>query len=139
MFHTYEIEVAASTAETSPTITKVQLSHGVITRVSFRPRPGHAALCHCRVFYHDTQIAPADRDQDLHGDTFPIEWDDFIEIFARPYELRIVAWNEDDTYSHTFDISFALLSKWEVLPYAISRALSSIVGLISPRRVRGGG
>lgn len=139
MFYSYEITVPKSTAVTSPLDTLVRLTYGTITRVSFRPRPGHNGLCHCRVLYHEHQLFPTNRDADLHGDTFPIEWDENEEIFTEPFELKIRAWNIDDTYAHSFDVSFALMSPDDTLGAVLSRALSNIASIFSPRRIFGGG
>lgn len=109
MWYDVAITVPKSTTEDTPVETVISVTHGVITRVSFRPRPGHSALCHVRVYYHEHQLWPVSREEDLHGDRDPIEWDDYEEIFTDPYELVVRAWNDDDTYPHTFDLGFALI------------------------------
>ena len=139
MLYSYEIAVPITCTEAAPKLTTARVSAGVITRVSFRPRPGHSGLCHCRVFYHEFQVFPINRDEDLHGDTFPIEWDEHIELTTTPYDLKVMAWNDDDTYSHTFDISFVILPKWVLIPYAITEMFSKILSMLSPRRIFGGG
>lgn len=139
MFYSNEITVAASTTESSPSSTIVKASRGVIRKVIFQPRPGHNALLHVKVFYHEHQIAPVSRDEDLHGDTFPVEYEEYEELFIPPYELKVVAWNDDDTYAHTFDISFAILPQRVVEPPDLGRIFRDIVGLLSPRRMFGGG
>lgn len=116
MFFSRAITVANTYTEANPLVTRIAVSHGVITRVSFRPRPGHSGLCHARVFYHEHQLFPVDRNQSLHGDTFPIEWDEYEELFTEPYELVIRSWNVDETYSHTFDISFTILPQSVIQP-----------------------
>lgn len=108
MLYSYEITVPANTPVTAPVDTDCQLTKGVITRVSFRPRQFHAGLCHVKVLRGLYQVWPTDPDGDLHGDAFPIEWDEYYELDDEPLTLRIRAWNDDDTYPHTFDISFAL-------------------------------
>jgi len=139
MWYDKEITVTAGMTEANATPTVVKVTHGVITRVSFRPRPGHSALLHCKVYYHEHQLWPVSREEDLHGDKFPIEWDDYEEIFTEPYELKIVAWNEDDTYPHTFDIGWALLPERIVAPVNWGKVMSDIFSLLSPRRLFGGG
>ncbi len=135
MFYSYAITVAAKKAEADADEKTVDLSHGVITEVSFRPRPGHASLLHCRVFHRRHQIFPENADDDLHGDAFPIEWREWYEMFEPPHTLTIVAWNDDDTYPHTFDISFAMLPKWVALPYAFAKAISELFSMLSPKRL----
>lgn len=119
--------------------TVAKLTFGVITKVSFRPRPGHAGLCHCVVLERNHKLWPVNEDDSLHGDTFPIEWEESHELAEAPYELLIRAWNLDDTYAHTFDISFAVVPKEATLSATITRALSDILRMLSPRRIFGGG
>ena len=131
--------VAANTSEANAVEETIDLSHGIITRVIFRPRPGHSALLHCRVFHRRHQIFPDNADDDLHGDTFPVEWEEWYEMFEKPFTLTILAWNDDDTYPHTFDIAFAVLPKMAAFPYAIAKAISNLAGILSPRRLFSGG
>lgn len=133
MWYDVAITVANTYTEASPLETRIKVTHGVITRVSFRPRPGHSAVCHARVYYHDLQIAPVDRNQDLHGDTFPIEWDDYLEVFTPPYEIVVRSWNLG-TYEHTFDLGFALIPE-EIAapPTGILAGLKKLFGLLGVR------
>lgn len=135
MFYSRSITIPANTSEAKAVETTIDLSHGVITRVIFRPRPGHASLLHCRVFHRRHQIFPDNADDDLHGDEFPVEWDEWYEMFEKPFTLTIFAWNDDDSYPHTFDIAFAVLPKFAALPYALARAFSDLVSLLSPKRI----
>ena len=135
MFYSRCITVPILGAAGNPVEHTIDLSHGVITRVIFRPRPGHHSLLHCRVYHRRHQIFPDNADDDLHGDTFPIEWEEWYEMFEKPFTLTIWAQNDDDTYPHTFDIAFAVLPKFAALPYAFARAISDLFSLLSPKRM----
>ncbi len=136
----YEVEVTcpANSQGIIDVETRIAVTHGVITHVSYRPRPGHNGLCHTRMFYHDLQIWPVDRGQDLHGDTFPIERGGYCEIFSEPYEVVLRSYNEDDTYQHTFDLGFALLPEQVAAPVNWGQVMKDIFSLLSPRRILGG-
>lgn len=138
MWFDVEITVPASTAETSPVVTRLPVSRGVITRVSYRPRDGHLWLCHSQIRYQNTQIFPTNPEGDLHGDYFPIEWNEFIELDAEPYELVIYSWNEDDTYEHVFDFSVAITPRAAITAIAIVEAIGNLFRILSPRRIFGG-
>lgn len=129
------ITVPPNTAEGTFPETVIDLSHGVITEVIFRPRPGHASLLHVRVFHRRHQIFPDNADDDLHGDTFPVQWREWYEMFEKPFTLTIFAWNDDDTYPHTFDIAFAVLPKYAALPFAMAKAIGEMAGSLSPKRI----
>ena len=109
--------------------------HGVITKVIFRPRPGHASLLHVKVFHRRHQIFPSSGDDDLHGDTFPVQWDEWYEVPEKPFYLEVVAWNDDDTYPHRFDIAFAVIPKYAVLPFSMMRAIDDLVRALAPKRI----
>jgi len=134
-FYSYCITVPVGRLEANPVERTVDLSHGVITKVSFRPRPGHCAELHAVVYHRRHQIFPENADDSLHGDTFPIEWEDWYEMFEPPFTLTIKAWNDDPDYDHTFDISFAMLPKFATLPYAFARTISDVFSLLSPKRI----
>lgn len=102
------ITIPKNTLKSSPAEILLPIDQGIITRFMVRPRPGHAGLAHCVILYQEHQIAPSVQDMDLSGDTFPIDWDDYIEIDQPEYELKVLGWNEDDTYEHTFDIFVAM-------------------------------
>lgn len=135
MFYSFEVTVSANTSEDDADEQVLNLSQGVITQVCFRPRPGHAALCHCRVFYRRHQIYPTNADSDFHGDTFPIESPEWFELDEDPAELTLVSWNDDDTYEHTFDISFTILPRKAVLALAVADAIKSFFGSLFPTRI----
>jgi len=133
MFYSRSITVPPNTAEVNAVEQTIDLSHGVITRVIFRPRPGHASLLHVRVFHRRHQIFPENADDDLHGDADPVEWPEWYEMFESPFTLTIFAWNDDDTYSHTFDIAFAVIPKYAALPYVMVSAISELVSSLTRR------
>ncbi len=134
------ITIPKSTPRTAPTMQILTIAHGIITKIMVRPRPGHAALAHCVILHHEHQIAPSTEGMSLSGDTFPIDWEEYYEMYHEPYELKIKGWNDDDTYPHTFDIFVAILPRKAVLALAIVDAIKGIFGMLSPKRIftRGG-
>ncbi len=139
MFYSIEITTAITYTEAAPLETVIKVGKGVINQVKFRPRPGHSALCHARVYYHEHQIWPVSREEDLHGDSDMIEWNDYEEIFTDPFELLVRSWNDDDTYPHTFDLDFVLLPESIVAPANWSQILHDIASMFSVKRIFGGG
>lgn len=133
------ITIPKSTASTSPTIEMLGIAHGIISKIMVRPRPGHHALAHCVILHHEHQIAPSTEGMDLHGDSPPIDWEEYYESYQPPYELKIKGWNDDDTYEHTFDIYVAVLPRKAIMATAIIDAIKSFFGMLSPRRIFTGG
>jgi len=133
------ITIPKSTLSTAPTTVILKIAHGIISKIMVRPRPGHAALAHCVILHHEHQIAPSTENMSLQGDTFPIDWEEYYESYQPPYELKIKGWNDDDTYEHTFDIFVAVLPRKGIIATAVSDAISSILGFLSPKRIFTGG
>jgi len=129
------ITIPKNTLEASATEVMLPIAHGIISKIMVRPRPGHAALAHCVILSHEHQIAPSSGSMEFHGDTFPIDWEEYYEVYQPPYELKIKGWNEDDTYEHTFDIFVAVLPRKGIIATAVSDALSSILSIFSPKRI----
>lgn len=137
MFYSEEITVPVNTLEGAAVSTEIHVTNGVLTRWCYRPRTGHAALCHAKVFYHEHQIIPHNPEAELHGDSFPIDSEERVELSSAPYLLKIKAWNDDDTYPHTFDISFTIMSKKTELVNGIRQAISDGVASIFGTPVKG--
>ena len=129
------ITILKDTTATDPKEEVLKIAHGIITKIMVRPRPGHHGLAHLVILHHEHQIAPSTENMDLHGDAPPIDWEEYYESYQPPYELKIKGWNEDDTYSHTFDVFVAILPRKAILALAIADAIKGIFGMLSPKRI----
>ena len=135
MLYSTTITIPPNTTFANALEERIYLMHGVITKVIFRPRPGHSSLLHCKVFHRRHQIFPSSGDDDLHGDTFPIEWEEWYEVPEKPFYLEIVTWNDSQRYAHTFDIAFAVIPRWATVPFAMAKAITELFSLLSPKRI----
>lgn len=133
------ITIPRNTTSAAPTTEILGIAHGVIVKFMVRPRPGHAALAHLVILHHEHQIAPSSGSMELHGDTAPLDWEEYYESYQSPYELKLVGWNDDDTYEHTFDIFVAVLPRKAIIATAIVDALKSFFSALSPRKILWGG
>ncbi len=136
MLYSGSITIPANTTKDSPTTVTLEIARGIITKYMVRPRPGHAALAHLVIRFHEHQVAPSHEDSDLHGDALPIDWEEFYEVKGLPYELKLEGWNDDDTYPHTFDVFVAVLPPRAVLALAVVDAFKSLLSLVLPRPLR---
>lgn len=139
MLYESSITIPANTASTSPTVVTMGIARGVITEFMVYPHPGHAGLAHLTIHYQGHQIAPSTEGMDLHGDTFPIDWEDYIEVDQPPFDLKLEGWNEDDTYEHSFDVFIAVIEKRWTLGQLIASAIRDVLSIFSPRRIFTGG
>ena len=130
-----DITIDASTTQASPKDVRLRIAKGIITKMMVRPRPGHNALAHLTIYHSGHQIAPSIEGMDLHGDTFPIDWEEYYEFYEPPYELKLLGWNDDDTYEHTFTVYVVILPRRAILALAIVDAIKGMFGMLSPTRI----
>jgi len=129
------ITIPKDMAETDPVVETLKIAHGIVTKIMVRPRAGHHALAHLVILHHEHQIAPSTEKMDIHGDKFPIDWEEYYESYQPPYELKIKGWNEDDTYQHSFDIFVVVLPRKAIVTYAIVDAIKGMFSMLSPKRI----
>ena len=129
------LTIPKNTTEANAVTAMMPIAHGIITKFMVRPRPGHAALAHLVILHHEHQIAPSTENMDFHGDTFPIDWEEYYESYQPPYELKLKGWNDDDTYPHTFDVYVAVLPRRAIIAIALVDAIKSAFGMLSPKRI----
>jgi len=129
------ITIPKNTASTAPTTVMLGIAHGIITKFMVRPRPGHAGLAHLVILHHEHQIAPSTLNMDLHGDSFPIDWEEYYEVYQPPYQLKLRGWNEDDTYPHTFDVYVAVLPRRGIVATSATDAIAGVLSMLSPKRI----
>lgn len=142
MLYQGTITIPKNTTADNPLVQTMVIAKGIISKFMVRPRAGHASLAHLIILSHEHQIAPSTENMDLHGDSTPIDWEDYYECYQPPYELKLKGWNEDDTYAHAFDIFVAVLPRKAIIVTAISdvinnflSSVASLFGVFFPRQV----
>lgn len=125
------ITIPKNTTVANPTEQTLTMARGIITKFMVRPRAGHADLAHLIILSHEHQIAPSTENMDLSGDAFPIDWEDYYECYQPPYELKLIGWNEDDTYSHSFDVCVAILPRKAIIATAIFDAFNDFISKVT--------
>ena len=150
MLFVEEIIVPKNTTRDSPEIRQMFMASGIITWFSVQFPPGCAGLAHCAIYHQAHQIVPSKVSstivdptalvpvyeiRDLSGDTFPIEWADYYELYGVPYMLEARCWNADDTYPHTITIRIAVLPRKAIIALAIVDAIKGVLGMLSPKRI----
>ena len=135
MLYNWIISVPADTPRDAPEEQVLSLAIGIVTWYSIVFPPGCAGLVHCKIYHREHQIVPSKDDQDLSGDTFPIEWTDYYELYERPADFMARCWNEDDTYPHNVTIRIAVVPRRAIAPLAITDSIKGLLGMLSPKRI----
>lgn len=127
----YDFEIPAGRAEKDAYTEVLPLSYGVITKVQIIIPPGHAALAHLQLLYHESQLYPLNRGGNYKGNKAVIDFDEYQPILVAPYELKARGWNEDTKNVHSFLCSFTVLLPEEMgreIPSVSIKALEELIG-----------
>ena len=124
------ITVPANTPQTSPKRERIEVEGDYVYEVAYLIPSGHVGLTGLRLKYGDYQLLPRNVGEWVRGDdvyrSVKVRW-----YFRSPKPLlTIEAYNEDDTYDHSFYIWIVTARRDEVLWYErLERLLASIARL----------
>ena len=110
-----ELTVPANTTKGAPFVDTLQLGYGVLRKCWVRWRYGVGDLAGCRISYHSIQIYPHTLNQWLPSFRESLEWDEYHLLDVHPYEFRIDAYNEDDSYEHKLWVAFLVIREQPVV------------------------
>jgi len=134
-----DITIPKNTTEASPKEVRLGIAKGIITEWRIQIPAGHAGLAHLAIYHGATRIVPSTENMSIHGDDILLEWTDYYEYYEPPYELKLLGWNEDDTYEHSFIVYCIVLPRRATGAPAVSDALKIALGSILPKRLVLGG
>jgi len=128
----FEISIPKNKTEILPHTEILKLSSGVITHVTIYIPRGHAGLAHLQLLYHEHQLYPLNPGGSYRGNETTIDFAEYQPIIVSPYELKARAWNDDDTYAHSFLVGIAVQRPEEMgqdIPATSLQALQDLIGL----------
>jgi len=120
--------VPKNTGKDSPATQELLLVAGTITRVRIAIPAGHHGLAHLRLLRYGSHLYPTTRGAYYRGDDEVIIIDDSYVIAGPPLSVVLEGYNTDDTYAHTFEVSFTLRPEagLGLVPLAVSRVLAEL-------------
>jgi hypothetical protein len=104
MYYDTTITVPHATLEANPVVETLKLTSGVITYAEIQFPSGTFALVHVRVFYHEHQIWPLNNEGSISADGYVVPIPDTLSLDEEPYELKVKAWSDADTYDYDIDV-----------------------------------
>lgn len=119
------IEIPANTATSNLLDTRIKISAGTITEVLIHIPWGCANLVGLQIFYNTWQILPLSRGEFLGGNDFTHRYQLHYEISEEPYELKVLSYNDDDTYEHTIPVIVTMSRK------VVNQKLKQLLELIT--------
>jgi len=100
MYYQKTITITRNTSERNKVVTQLGITRGTIRRFLVAFPPGCHGLCHVQINYLGWQILPWTLGESLAWDNYVFDMQHNYPITVEPFELRIMAWNEDDSYNH---------------------------------------
>lgn len=126
MFYETKIDIPANTPKADPFIVVLTVTKGILHRFWTEYPSGCQGLAHLVIRHAESQMIPTNPDGDLAADNYVLEAEEFIAIEA-PYVLKLVGWNEDDTYSHTLTFRCSILPPEIVAPSLSAEQLAQVL------------
>lgn len=109
MLFRHSLTIPANTSRANPTTSMANVIPGTLRHVSVSFPPGCAGLAHVAVLYQEHQIIPANTGAYLAWDDLTLAWPEDILLNEVPHQLKLLGWNEDDSYPHTVVFRFDIL------------------------------
>lgn len=110
MIYVSTITTPANTAQTSAIETDMILTKGLIYMIEVEFPAGCSGFTKVQILDGNYQLFPATPGEYMRGDNVTARYDDSYLKFTAPYKLKIITWNEDDTYPHTVQIRVGMAS-----------------------------
>lgn len=97
-----EITIPANTAKSTPVTNTMSLGRGDFKLIRVTIPDGHKHLASLQIKDRGILVAPerGSNVEAIRGNNNTV--DVTIESIHFPFELTLIGWNTDDTYSHTF-------------------------------------
>lgn len=130
MLYRSAITVTSGTGKDNPMSQTLPISFGDINQVMIEIPAGIQGLAGCRIKYHEHVAWPEQMLSWFTGDDEVITIPEKYNIYEKPYELEIEAYNEDDTYNHTLTVRVNVVypeKLWLALIYAELQRISKSV------------
>ena len=137
MLYCTSITIPPNTPKGNPIIKEIEVKEPVITTVSVYFPPGHACLTGVAIFYGEEQISPAKNYDWLRGNDESVNAQLYWISPIVPCRIKIKAFNEDTTYTHTVYIRVEALpvdiALWHINIALFTKMFSDFYELVRPR------
>jgi hypothetical protein len=123
MYTFYRVTLPPNTPEVNPVVQTLKIPAGTITEIDIEFPAGCQGLANIQLFYETTPLVPYNPLVYLCSDNRTIQTP--IEFIADvpPYEITVVGFNLDDSYSHTINIGLTVI---ETQPESMSSLLLKV-------------
>lgn len=109
MFYDFTFTIPKTATKSSPEVKELNLTYGVVHKVTISWFPGPHGLVHVVILQHDHQVLPTNIDESFHYDNYTHVMDERIELFEPPHILKLVGWGVDCKYDHDIMVGIGIL------------------------------
>jgi len=109
MAYEFPFTIEKNTTKGDPREEHVKVEWGVITYIEIEFPDGCKGYVGVRIFHGSYQITPKNPDEWHVSDDYVIPIKLEYRLFSEPYVLRLVGYNEDDSYEHTPRVRITIL------------------------------
>jgi len=107
--YTATVTTVANTSDSSPLVTNIKVTRGVLYRFEVYFPPGPSGLVGVQVRVADHQLYPVQREEWFIGDNVTIAFDDIYEMANENSLLTLRTYNTDTLYDHIVQVRFGLM------------------------------
>lgn len=113
------VTIPKNTSEENAVEETIVVEGDILEKVTIQIPSGHFALTGIRIKYGLKQIVPYEEDTWIKGDNIPIVLTPLYRLPEWRTVLRIEAYNNDDTYDHSFYLTLETKYEEEATPWKV--------------------
>lgn len=110
MFYDKLITIPAGTLKSNPIIQSLLLTKGVVNHVEIVFPAGCHNTVSCVIMHQEHQLFPTNPDGSFQSDNDIIKFEDWFELNAEPYEVKIIAWSPLSAYDHDITVRIGVIN-----------------------------
>ena len=109
MFYDFSFTIPKTATADDPEVKEINLTYGVVHKVTLYWWPGPHGLVHLVIKKHDHQVLPTNIDESFHYDNYTHVMEERIELFEPPFGLKLEGWGEGLKYPHQVIVGIGIL------------------------------
>lgn len=125
MDYNFTLSVPASTLETDPAELTLELVKGIVVGVRVGFPDGCADYLHAAIRLGLHQLWPSNQGGNYAWNDYTYEIQESCVLDEEPYELTLLAWNDDTRNAHQVTVGFNMLP---LEPGALGRFVQAVLG-----------
>lgn len=118
MFYDFTFTIPTDATEDDPEVKEIKLTFGIVHRVTVSFAPGPHGLAHMVIKQYDHQVLPTNPDESFHYDNYTHVMEERVELFHKPFTLKLVGWGVNINYPHTIIVGLGILPPESFPEYA---------------------